>query len=159
MTKGTSNARGWYTDFWANWPKGVGRQPTATELAAVHAIGYREGKQALFAAMCLREAGATRPEGMLVCGAPQFNKTFGKGGTVAAGYFKRLPHEQRNSHVVYKIELTAKGNAKAKGAAPVEATAKPKAKKVKKVKPVEKPVEVVSEAPANVAGPDAHIEA
>jgi hypothetical protein len=158
MTKSTGNARNWYTDFWANWPKGVGRQPTAAELSAVHAIGYREGKQALFAAMCLRENGATRPEGMLVCGAPQFNKTFGKGGTVAAGYFKRLPHEQRNSHVVYKIELTAKGTNKAK---PVAAeTAKPVVKKakVKKAKPVQvDPVQ--PEAPTVVAAetPEAQV--
>jgi hypothetical protein len=89
---------------------------------------------------------------MLVCGAPQFNKTFGKGGTVAAGYFKRLPHEQRNSHVVYKIELTAKGSNKAK---PVAAeTAKPvkKARPTAKVMKAAKAIKAAkADAKANVA--------
>jgi len=130
------NAATYYGPLFKAWVKQAGEKPTAAMLDTVHKLGYRPGKQALFAAMCLRPTGCSAQQMVLACGAPQLNKTFGAGGTAEKGLVKAVPAPATEAgHKVYRLELTARGTAKvAKAAAsdtakPAKATAKRKAGK------------------------------
>ena len=144
-----SNVTDWYATTFKQWPKQVGVKPTSEQLDTIHKLGYRPGKQALFAALCLRPEGCTGQQMMLACSNAQLVKTFGKGGTVDKGLAKRLPTAKTpENHVVYRIELTPRGLAKvAKAGAAAEAipakvakARKPKAEKPVAVEPVNEPV-------------------
>ena len=153
----SNDASAWYATTFKQWPKQVGAKPTAEALDTIHKLGYRPGKQALFAALCLRPEGCTGQQMMLACSNAQLVKTFGKGGTVDKGLAKRLPTAKTpENHVVYRIELTPRGLAKvAKAGAATEAipakavkARKPKAEKPVDVQPVAMPVtEPVAEQP------------
>lgn len=110
MTK-TTNDAGWYGNVFKHWPtKLVGAQPTVAQLATIHALGARPGKQALANAMALRDGGVTGAQIVMACGAPQLNKMR---GFVTDGLmkFEAVPPGD-NGHKVYKLVVTAKGNAR-----------------------------------------------
>ena len=132
MTKQVQNATGWYSHVFGDWQgKLLGRKPTAAELSTIHALGARPGKQALANAMALRESGVTGSQIIIACGAPQLNKMR---GFIADGMLKRIPTApSAEGHQVYKLELTAKGQAKVKAAEKADADAK--AEKPKQAKP------------------------
>lgn len=140
MSKAQSNdATGWYQNVFAEWQtKLLGRKPTAGELASIHKLGARAGKQALASAMALRECGVTGNQIIMACGAQQLNKMR---GFITDGLVKReaVPPSAAG-HTVYKLTLTAKGTAKvAKADAvtvekPAKAKAAPKAAKPRKAR-------------------------
>lgn len=144
MTK-TNDVTGYYKGFFKAWSvKVLGEKPTADQLATIHALGARPGKQALANAMMLRDAGATAPQIVMACGAPQLNKMR---EFVARKLVTRNMNVAPNDagHTVYKIELAAKGKLAVTKASQPEDAVKPKAKrKVKKQEvPVEEPVQEV----------------
>lgn len=111
MNKRSNDATGWYGNVFKHWPvKLVGPQPSAAQLDTIHKLGARPGKQALANAMGLRDAGVTGAQIVMACGAPQLNKMR---GFVADGLlkFEAVPPAD-NGHKVYKLLLTAKGQAK-----------------------------------------------
>jgi hypothetical protein len=129
----------WYSNVFKNWQvKTLGPKPTAEQLANIHCLGARPGKQALANAMALRDCGVTNGQIIIACGAPQLNKMR---GFITDGLLKRLPvAPSAEGHTVYKLELTQKGHkrietatkrsaeAEANGKAePDQAQAKPKA--------------------------------
>lgn len=109
MTANT-NATGWYGQVFKAWQvKALGAKPTAEQLATIHALGARPGKQALAIAMASRDSGVSGAQIVMACGAPQLNKMR---GMIASGVLKRDavgPNEL--GHSVYKVTLTAKGTA------------------------------------------------
>lgn len=107
----------WYTNVFKSWQvKLLGNKPTAEQLASVHGLGARPGKQALAIAMSLRECGVTGSQIVIACGAPQLNKMR---GYAADSLLKQLATPPAaNNHTVYRFELTAKGKAR------IERTAK-----------------------------------
>lgn len=110
MTK-SSNATGWYGNVFKHWPiKLVGPQPNSAQLETIHLLGARPGKQALANAMALRPDGVTGAQIVMACGAPQLNKMR---GFVTDGLmkFEAVPPAD-NGHKVYKLVVTAKGNAR-----------------------------------------------
>lgn len=134
-----SNDANWYTTTFKAWQaKQVGSKPTADQLASIHNLGARPGKQAMACAMALRPEGVTAAQIVQVCGAPQLNKMR---GFITDGLLKRVPQAPNAlGHSVYKLELTAKGTKRvelnvkrladeaAKGEAEGEAEAPKKAK-------------------------------
>ena len=144
MTK-AHNVTDWYATTFKAWPKQVGPKPTAEALDTIHKLGARPGKQALANALMLRECGVTGGQIVMACGAPQLNKMR---DFVAKGLAKRVPiSNSAEGHTVYKLELTAKGQAKVKRAAEA-ATAEPA--KAKVTKPRKAKV-----IPADIGGVDA----
>lgn len=156
------------TDAYANLFKGwnvkvLGNKPTDDQLAAIHALGARPGKQALANAMYLRDGGATNGQVVIACGASQLNKMR---ELVTRKLVKRDMNAGTNEagHTVYKINLTAAGEAKlakAKAEANTEAPA-PKASKPRKprTKPAgaAKPQGEAAPAPAPQNEPAATVE-
>lgn len=138
-----NDATGWYGNVFKGWQtKALGRKPTAGELATIHGLGARPGKQALANAMMLRESGVTGAQIVLAAGAPQLNKMR---DFISKGLVKRVPiSNSAEGHTVYKLTLTAKGEAKVKAA---EAAPAEKPAKAAKVKAARKP------RPAKVTAP------
>jgi hypothetical protein len=102
------NHNDWYSTTFKSWQsKLVGPKPTADQLATVHRLGARPGKQAMAIAMGLRDCGVTGSQIVIVCSAPQLNKMR---GFIDDRLLKRLPapHDAKG-HTVYKLELTPKG--------------------------------------------------
>jgi hypothetical protein len=129
-----------YTAMLKAWPKGAGPKVTNEQLDAVHKLGARPGKQAMANAMYLRPTGATTGQVCMVVGAPQLNKM--RALRDGAKVVKQVPADKTaEGHTVYRIELTAKGEAKVKAAAEklaADAEAKPaKAKAKRKAKAVD----------------------
>lgn len=111
MTKLLNTASGWYANVFKGWPvKLVGPQPTDAQLSIIHNLGARPGKQALANAMALRDSGVTGSQIQIACGAPQLNKMR---GFVTDGLMKfvAVPPAD-NNHKVYKLVVTAKGQAR-----------------------------------------------
>lgn len=167
MTKLINTASGWYANVFKGWPvKLVGPQPTDAQLSIIHNLGARPGKQALANAMALRDGGVTGSQIQIACGAPQLNKMR---GFVTDGLMKfvAVPPAD-NNHKVYKLVVTAKGQAridKAVKAAELaalngDAETAPKAPKKAKAKKatVEAPAAetVTSEAPTANEGHVTH---
>lgn len=135
-----NNATGWYANVFKGWPtKLVGPQPNAAQLNTIHMLGARPGKQALANAMALRDGGVTGAQIVMACGAPQLNKMR---GFVTDGLmrFEAVPPAD-NGHKVYKLVVTAKGNARIAKAEAAQAAAlanggkvAPKAKRKAKAK-------------------------
>lgn len=98
----------WYGSVFKSWQvKQLGPKPTAEQLASIHGLGARPGKQALASAMALRDCGVTAGQIVIACGAPQLNKMR---GFITDALLKRLPvSPSAEGHTVYKLELTAKG--------------------------------------------------
>lgn len=158
-----------YADMFKSWDvKRYGAKPTADQLAYIHHLGARPGKQALASAMALRDKGVTAGQIVMACGAPQLNKMR---GFIEDALLKRLPAPKTaEGHTVYKLELTAKGKQRiervvkaeaAKVAAgeavtgdkPAKAVTKGKGRKAAKVQPA--PVAATSEAASvTVTAPD-----
>lgn len=145
MTK-QSDASGHYKGFFKNWSKALGARPTVEQLATIHALGARPGKQALANAMMLRDGGATAAQIVMACGAPQLNKMR---DLVARKLVTRDMNVAPSDagHTVYKISLAAKGKTAIEKAATaaVEGTTD-KAKPARKRKA--KPAKVTPEAAA-----------
>ena len=143
----------WYGTVFKSWQaKLAGSKPTAEMLATAHAFG-KPGKQSLALAMAMRDEGVTNSQIMVACGNPQNNH---RRGLIEAALFKRLPVAPAAAgHTVYKIELTAKGNAaiqrREAAVAKVTAAGDAVAPKVKKAtsKP-RKPVKAVPDTGATV---------
>lgn len=134
---------GWYADVFKAWPKGVGPKPSAADLDTIHKLGARPGKQAMANAMALRADGVTGSEIVIVCGAPQLNKMR---GFITDNLLKREAVPPRNNHTVYKLTVTAKGQARVKGKVQAEADA-PKPDKPKRARKPKAP-KPKAEAPA-----------
>lgn len=119
MTKQNVDVTTWYKGAFKAWPKAVGDKPTADQLTVAHAFG-RPGKQSLGLALAMRDGGVTGGQIAMACGAAQNNH---RTKVIKVGWFKRLPASPgADGHTVYRIELTAKGQAKlAKVAAAVAA--------------------------------------
>lgn len=152
-----------YGPFFKGWQaKALGSKPTPDMLAVVHGLGLRAGKQALANAMALRPEGVTGSQIVMATGAQQLNRMR---GLIAGGVFKReMVAANEQGHTVYKMHLTAKGEAAIKRAAEAAAKAaldgdKPKAKKASKGKGKRKgakagtPQPVTTEAPAVTEAP------
>jgi hypothetical protein len=108
MTNIETNASTHYTAMFKNWQlKLLGPKPSTEQLAAVHGLGARPGKQALAIAMATRECGVTGSQIVIACGAPQLNKMR---GLVADALLRELPAPlAENGHKVYHLEVTPKG--------------------------------------------------
>lgn len=106
---GDGGFKGWST-------KHVGDKPSDDQLATMHGLGLRPGKQALACAMALRPEGVSGSQIVMVAGAPQLNRMR---GLIAAGVVKRDNTAPRNAQgqSVYKLNLTPKGEAALKRAA------------------------------------------
>jgi hypothetical protein len=104
----TINETNWYGTVFKSWPvKQLGPKPTADQLASIHNLGARPGKQALAIAMGLRDCGVTNSQIVIACGAPQLNKMR---GYITDAFLKRLPvSPSPEGHTVYKLEVTPKG--------------------------------------------------
>jgi hypothetical protein len=148
------NHADWYTTTFKSWaPKAklVGPKPTAEQLATVHRLGARPGKQAMAIAMGLRDCGVTGSQIVMVCGAPQLNKMR---GFVDDRLLKKLPvPHDANGHVVYKLELTPKGQQRIDSALKREAAQLA----AEQAEPAEKPVKAkatkkATKAPAKAKG-------
>ncbi len=135
-----SNDANWYGEIFKGWQaKQLGPKPTAEQLATVHNLKARPGKQALAIAMGLRDCGVTGSQIVIACGAPQLNKMR---GFIEDALLKRVAVPMAaNGHQVYKLEVTAKGKQrierteKALAAAEAEGNTKAAEKAVSAVKP------------------------
>lgn len=103
-----SNDNNWYSNVFKSWQvKQLGPKPTVDQLAAIHKLNARPGKQALACAMALRECGVTGAQIVIACGAPQLNKMR---GFITDALLKRLPASPSpEGHTVYRLEVTPKG--------------------------------------------------
>lgn len=146
------NVTGWYANVFKHWPvKMIGPQPNSAQLETIHLLGARPGKQALANAMALRDTGVTGAQIVMACGAPQLNKMR---GFVTDGLmkFEAVPPAE-NNHKVYKLVVTAKGQArierahKALADAAANATAEKPAKAATKAKGKAKGKKATVEAP------------
>jgi hypothetical protein len=133
------NEANWYTAIFKTWQvKALGPKPTAEQLATIHKLGAKPGKQALASAMALRECGVTNPQIIQACGNPQLNKMR---GFITDVLLRREPvSPSPEGHTVYKLTVTPKGLQRIKSAearaakAEAEGNAKPEGEaKVKKV--------------------------
>lgn len=103
-----SNDQNWYTTAFKSWQtKVLGPKPTAEQLAQIHGLKAKPGKQAMACAMALRDVGVTNAQIVMVCGNPQLNKMR---GFITDSYLKRIPvAPDEHGHTVYKLEVTPKG--------------------------------------------------
>lgn len=122
MSNIETNAATHYAPLFKNWQlKVLGPKPTAEQLASVHGLGCRPGKQSLAIAMSTRDCGVTGSQIVMACGAPQLNKMR---GLVADALLRELPAPlAENGHKVYRNEVTAKGKQRIERVAKAEAAA------------------------------------
>jgi len=115
-----TNAATHYVPLFKNWQhKVLGPKPSAEQLASVHGLGCRPGKQALAIAMSTRDCGVTGSQIVMACGAPQLNKMR---GLIADAYLREVPAPLAdNGHKVYRNEVTAKGKQRIERVAKAEA--------------------------------------
>lgn len=111
MSNTETNAATHYGDFFKKWQgagmlKLLGPKPTVEQLATVHGLGARPGKQAFAIAMSLRDCGVTGGQIVIACGAPQLNKMR---GYVIDALLRELPAPMFEGQKVYKHEVTPKG--------------------------------------------------
>ncbi len=110
--------------------------------------------------MSLRDGGVTGAQVVMVCGAPQNNH---RRAVLARGMFKRdmtTPNTEQG-HTVYKLNLTAKGEAAVKKATANgdgAAVDKPKASKASKAK-VARKARTAKVTPAAVEAPVSDVQA
>lgn len=109
MTSNSNDVLGSYKAMFKGWQvKALGPAPTAEQLAIMHGLGLRPGKQALACAMAVRDTGVTGAQIVMACGAPQLNRMR---GLIAAGVVKREAVPANDlGHTVYKLTLTPKGS-------------------------------------------------
>ena len=153
-----TNEANWYGTVFKAWqPKLLGPKPTADQLANIHNLGARPGKQALAIAMGLRDCGVTNGQIVIACGAPQLNKMR---GFITDALLKRLPvSPSTEGHTVYKLEVTPKGNQriartiKANEAKAVEGETEKPVKALVKAKGAVKGKKAVEPKPVTETGP------
>eukprot|EP00918_Siedleckia_nematoides_P062742 GHVU01136746.1.p1 GENE.GHVU01136746.1~~GHVU01136746.1.p1 ORF type:complete len:186 (-),score=25.95 GHVU01136746.1:907-1464(-) len=155
----TQNHASPYRDLFKGWSsKVLGPQPTADQLAVMHGLGLRPGKQALANAMALRADGVSGAQIVIACGAPQLNRMR---GLIGAGVVKRdMVPANEQGHTVYKLHLTPKGEAAIKRATENAAKAAlegdaPKAAKPKSAKSAKKAERKAKVKAATVEAPTA----
>lgn len=103
----SNNDSNWYGQTFKSWVAARGPKPTQAQLAVMHQLGLRPGKQALACAMMLRDHGATAGQIIMACGAPQLNRMR---GLVADALCKREAVPMTgDGHTVYKLVVTPKG--------------------------------------------------
>lgn len=146
-----------YAPFFKAWHVAtMGKRPEVESLAIAHQLGLKPGKQALALAMFMRAEGASREQIGAACGAPQFNRTFGKAGLVAGGFMRRdmtVPRDSAN-RMVYRVELTARGaKAVERAIKATDAVDQPKPAKPRKAKAAKAP-EAAADAPAALPAPE-----
>jgi len=147
----SNNVLGYYATVLKGWQaKALGPKPTLAEFEAAHALGCREGKQALAMAMYLRQGGATDGQVKMACiiqwgsSGSHHNK---RRDLIGAKLVKAVPQvTDAQGHKVYAVALTATGTAKLTKPVEVVKVTKPaKAKAVKTPKP--EPVTVTEPLP------------
>src|SRR6266403_1693440 len=89
--------------------KQLGPKPTADQLAKVHALGPRPGKQAFIIAMALRDCGVTPAQMVLIMGTKHLNKM---GDLTTDAYLREVLMPQVDGMKCYKREITPKGAAR-----------------------------------------------
>ena len=156
MSKQT-NATGWYGTYFKAWQvKLLGPKPTEAQLATIHGLGARPGKQALANAMALRDCGVTGSQIVSACGALQLNKMR---GFITDGLLKREAVPAAGTHTVYKLTLTAKGATRVKAGDVAKAkaieTVKAKGKAAHKANPGNRAARKAAQAAAKAAVADA----
>lgn len=100
-----------YPTFFKKWQaagmsKLLGPKPTADQLAKVHALGPRPGKQAFIIAMALRDCGVTPAQMVLITGTKHLNKM---GDLTTDSYLREVLMPQVDGQKCYKREITPKG--------------------------------------------------
>lgn len=100
-----------YPTFFKKWQtagmlKLLGPKPTAEQLAKVHALGPRPGKQAFIIAMSLRDCGVTPAQMVLITGTKHLNKM---GDLTTDAYLREVLMPQVDGMKCYKREITPKG--------------------------------------------------
>ncbi len=120
MSNIETNAATHYGPLFKNWQlKLLGPKPSADQLASVHGLGCRPGKQALAIAMSTRDCGVTGSQIVMACGAPQLNKMR---GLIADALLREMPAPLAdNGHKVYRNEVTPKGKQRIERVAKAEA--------------------------------------
>src|SRR5882672_7027615 len=114
MSNTANDASTLYPAFFKKWQtagmlKLLGPKPTADQLAKVHALGPRPGKQAFIIAMALRDCGVTPAQMVLVTGTKHLNKM---GDLTTDAYLREVLMPQVAGMKCYKREITPKGAAR-----------------------------------------------
>lgn len=117
MTNTNTDHASHYRPALAHWPKSAGERPSEASFATLHGLGLRPGaKHALAMAMYMRDDGATdaqvRQAAVKLGNSPVQGSLFNyMRDYVAAGLFKREPMAPRDGKAVYRIVITARGEA------------------------------------------------
>lgn len=163
MSNTETNAATHYGDFFKKWQgagmlKLLGPKPTAEQLALVHGLGARPGKQAFAIAMSLRDCGVTGGQIVIACGAPQLNKMR---GYVIDALLRELPAPMFEGQKVYKHEVTPKGRQRierfVKAQAATVAAGETETVKAPKVKAAKKRTSAPRKPKVTVAEPQPHV--
>ncbi len=106
-----NDASSLYPVFFKKWQtagmlKLLGPKPTSDQLAKVHALGPRPGKQAFIIAMALRDCGVTPAQMVLITGTKHLNQM---GDLTTDAYLREVLMPQVDSMKCYKREITPKG--------------------------------------------------
>src|SRR5882724_2637039 len=106
-----NDASSLYLAFFKKWQtagmlKLLGPKPSSEQLAKVHALGPRPGKQAFIIAMALRDCGVTPAQMVLITGTKHLNKM---GDLTTDAYLREVLMPQVDGMKCYKREITPKG--------------------------------------------------
>lgn len=106
-----NDASALYPVFFKKWQaagmaKLLGPRPTSDQLAKVHALGPRPGKQAFIIAMALRDCGVTPAQMVLITGTKHLNKM---SDLTTDSYLREVLMPQVDGQKCYKREITPKG--------------------------------------------------
>jgi len=106
-----NDASALYPAFFKKWQtagmlKLLGPKPSSDQLAKVHALGPRPGKQAFIIAMALRDCGVTPAQMVLITGTKHLNKI---GDLTTDAYLREVLMPQVDGMKCYKREITPKG--------------------------------------------------
>jgi len=106
-----NDASALYPVFFKKWQtagmlKLLGPKPTSDQLAKVHALGPRPGKQAFIIACSLRDCGVTPAQMVLLTGTKHLNKM---GDLTTDAYLREVLMPQIDGMKCYKREITPKG--------------------------------------------------
>ncbi len=159
-----NDASALYPLFFKKWqPAGMakllGPKPTADQLAKVHALGPRHGKQCFIIAMSLRDCGVTPAQMVLITGTKHLNKM---GDLTTDAYLREVLMPQVDSMKCYKRVITPKGEQRierfVKAQAAAVAAGEAEVVKAPKVKAAAKKRTSAPRKPkATVAEPQPHV--
>src|SRR6267154_4225958 len=118
-----NDASALYPAFFKKWQtagmlKLLGPKPTSDQLAKVHALGPRPGKQAFIIAMSLRDCGVTPAQMVLITGTKHLNKM---NDLTTDAYLREVLMPQVDGMKCYKREITPKGMQRIERAVKAEA--------------------------------------